>query len=260
MGRPSVTGKSALVTGGTRRIGAYLAKHLAASSYHVFVHAHTAREEGKDLVRQIIDQGRSAQLVVADLGHATEVDSMMQQVLSHDQPLAVIVNNASYFEYDSPMRANEEILRKSIAAHVLGPFFIFEALKNYPSDRQITIINMLDQKLENMNPDYYSYTIGKAALYGITKIWQSADLPNIRTFGILLGLTLASGEQSSENYEASRRSNPIGRSPQLGEIAGLIDFFIWNDTLPGQTLALDGGESLVPRLRDVAFDRRLHAE
>src|SRR5262249_33236181 len=157
--------------------------------YHVFVHAHTARDEGNDLVRQVVDQGGSAQLVVADLGDASEVDNMMEQILSHDHPLAVIVNNASYFEYDSPLHANPDILRKSIAAHVLGPFFIFENLKKSPSDRKITIVNMLDQKLDNWNPDYYSYTIGKAALYGITKIWQSAALPNIRTFGILLGLT-----------------------------------------------------------------------
>jgi NAD(P)-dependent dehydrogenase (short-subunit alcohol dehydrogenase family) len=258
MGRFGVTTASALITGGGRRIGAFIAKHLASNGYHVFLHVNNSREEGRKLVEQIAGEGGSAQLLVAELGNEIEVDSMMRLALSHDARLSVIINNASHFEYDFPFHADVNILRKSIASHILGPFFIFENLRAVPPEQSLTIVNMLDQKLENTNPDYYSYTIGKASLYGITKIWQSANLPNIRTFGILLGLTLASGEQSAENYDASRANNPMGRSPDLGEITSLIDFFICQKALPGQTVALDGGESLVPRPRDVAFDRRLH--
>jgi NAD(P)-dependent dehydrogenase (short-subunit alcohol dehydrogenase family) len=250
--------ESALVTGGVRRIGAFLAQHLATRGYHVFVHAHTASEESKAFVQKIIADGGSAELVTADLGNAANVQDMMAAVLACETPLAVIINNASYFEYDFPSQANNEILQKSLAAHLYGPFYIFESLKNRTSHNLLTIINMLDQKLENVNPDYYSYTIGKMGLYGLTKIWQSAELPNIRTFGILLGLTLTSGEQSKENYDISRRNNPLGRSPKLSEIASLIDFFLAYPTLQGQTFALDGGESLVPRLRDVALDPGLH--
>jgi NAD(P)-dependent dehydrogenase (short-subunit alcohol dehydrogenase family) len=258
LGKADVTKRSALITGGGKRIGAFLANHLGAKGYHVLLHVNHSRETGADVVSEIINNGGSAQLLVADLARETEVRSMMATALSHEARLSIVINNASYFEYDFPFEGNLEILQKSLAAHVLGPYAIFECLRHGNKGNSITIINMLDQKLESVNPDYYSYTIGKYSLYGMTKIWQSLNLPNIRVFGILLGLTLVSGEQSVQNYEVSRRSNPLGRSPKLTEISDLIDFFVECTSLPGQSVALDGGERLIPRPRDVAYDARLH--
>jgi NAD(P)-dependent dehydrogenase (short-subunit alcohol dehydrogenase family) len=255
-----MTQRAAMVTGGVKRIGAFIAKHLAKNGYHVFIVANRSTLDGANLVGEIANIGGSAELICADIGKLDDVNQLMQIVEKHSAPLSVLVNNASYFEYDAPFEVNFEILRKSIEVHILGPMILFENLKTIAKeDNNITIVNMLDQKLENMNPDYYSYTIGKIGLYGLTKIWQSMQNPYIRTFGILLGLTLVSGQQTAENFLVSSRSNPSGRPPNLEEITALIDFFIDNTMLTGQTIALDGGAHLTRRYRDVAFNSTVHA-
>jgi NAD(P)-dependent dehydrogenase (short-subunit alcohol dehydrogenase family) len=255
-----MTQRSALVTGAARRIGAHIAKHLGNKGYHVFVHTHRSLEEAGDVVRRIAAAGGSAEVVRADIGSREEIDRLMRTVKSHPARLAVLVNNASLFEYDFPLAADLPLLRRSIDVHIVGPALLFEHLKDIAAaDNDVTIVNMLDQKLRNLNPDYYSYTLGKMGLDGLTQIWQSAQIPHIRTFGILLGLTMISGRQSRENFDIASRSNPAMRAPRLEEIAALIDYFLEHKTLTGQTLALDGGASLVRRLRDVAFDAALHA-
>lgn len=256
-----MTRRSALVTGASKRIGAHIAEHLGKKGYHVFVHTRRSVEEAVDVVGRIVKAGGSAEVVRADIGSRTETDRLMQTVKAHPAHLAVLVNNASLFDYDFPLSADLEILRRSIDVHIVGPVLLFEHLKDIAgADNDVTIVNMLDQKLGNLNPDYYSYTVGKMGLYGLTQIWQSAQIRHIRTFGILLGLTMISGRQSQENFDIASRSNPAMRAPRLEEITALIDFFLEHKTLDGQTLALDGGASLVRRHRDVAFDVALHGK
>ena len=182
---------------------------------------------------------------------------MMAAILATGDELSVVVNNASYFAYDIAGRADPAALEKSLDAHVRGPAAIFESLTHRLPGRRFTFFNVLDQKLINFNPDYYSYTIGKSGLLAMTRMWQAAEPAQHRVFGILLGLTLASSVQSPENYQRASRSNLLQQAVDPAEIAAAIDFFLDNAELPGQNIALDCGESLVPRPRDVAFDPKL---
>ena len=253
----SVTRPAVLITGAGRRIGACLAEHFGRRDTHVFVHVHRSHEDGENVVAQIVAAGGAATLVAADLGKADELAAMVTTILATGVDLEVVVNNASYFDYDSAGRADMGVLEKSLDAHVRGPALIFELLTNRLPGRRLAFFNVLDQKLVNFNPDYYSYTIGKSGLFAMTRMWQAAEPPVHRVFGILLGLTLASAVQSPENYERASRSNLLQRAVAPADIAAAIDFFLDNPELPGQNLALDCGESLVPRARDVAFDPTL---
>jgi NAD(P)-dependent dehydrogenase (short-subunit alcohol dehydrogenase family) len=168
--------------------------------------------------------------------------------------VSVIVNNASYFQYDRPDAPDLDILKKSIDAHVTGPVLIFQcAVERMDKATGLTIVNILDQKVENINPDYYSYTIGKFALYGITQMWQAMPVPNLRVFGIMPGLMLRSGKQTEDNFQVAKDDNLLKRAPTTSDLCEMIEYLVNARGVPGQNIALDAGASLMRRLRDVAF-------
>jgi NAD(P)-dependent dehydrogenase (short-subunit alcohol dehydrogenase family) len=248
-----MTGRVALVTGAGRRLGAEIVRHLARTGFDVIVHVHTAAEAGEGVVRDIREAGGRARLVQCDLSVESEVLRIFESVPA-DQSVSLIVNSASYFRYDRPEAPDIDTLKRSIDIQVLAPAFIFKAaLSRMDEGQRLTVINILDQKLENMNPDYYSYTIGKYALYGMTKMWQSMPNPDVRVFGILLGLTLPSGAQTEGNYQSSRLDNPLRRAPTASDLCELIEYLVRQKNVQGQNIALDAGASLVRRFRDVAF-------
>jgi NAD(P)-dependent dehydrogenase (short-subunit alcohol dehydrogenase family) len=168
--------------------------------------------------------------------------------------VSVIVNNASYFQYDRPEAPDVNILKRSIDVHITAPVLVFEcAIEKMNAEAGMTIVNILDQKVENINPDYYSYTIGKFALYGITQMWQAMPTPNLRVFGILPGLMLKSGKQTEDNFQIAKGDNLLERAPTTSDLCEMIEYLVNARGVPGQNIALDSGARLMRRLRDVAF-------
>lgn len=244
----------ALVTGAGRRIGADVARHLATIGFDVLVHVRSSVEAGEKVVDEISGAGGRARLVTAELTDKAEVMRMFDGVSSDGGAVSVIVNNASHFQYDRPEAPDLDILRKSIDAHVAAPAVIFEcAIAKMNAAAGMTIVNILDQKVENINPDYYSYTIGKFALYGMTQMWQAMSKPNLRVFGILLGLMLKSGKQTEDNFQIAKDDNLLRRAPTTADLCGMIEYLVNARGVPGQNIALDSGACLMRRLRDVAF-------
>ena len=121
-------------------------------------------------------------------------------------------------------------------------------------EARLDVFNILDQKLLNLNPDYYSYTLGKAALMTLTEIWRRSGHANIRVFGLAPGLMFPSGPQTQERFLADSAKIPTGRATPPEHICAAIGFFLAHPEQPGQIWPLDGGEHLAPRRRDIAFE------
>ncbi|MBR0692875.1 SDR family oxidoreductase [Bradyrhizobium lablabi] len=245
----------ALVTGAGRRLGAVIAQLLSRNGFKVIVHVNRSRTEGQAIVRRIVDDGGAAALVACDFSRPDRIPNFFGKIVEHHGMPELIVNNASAFSYDFPGKASAAILDTSLAVHVKTPFLLLElAYKSASRRRPVTVVNILDQKVVNLNPDYYSYTIGKCGLYAVTRLWQMNPTDRMRVFGILPGLLYPSGKQTARDFDRVKSDTVLRRNPSPEEIANTVLFFADNKSIPGQNLAVDGGESLVRRTRDIAYE------
>ncbi len=243
--------KTALVTGATSRLGAPLARFLARENFRVLLHVNASREAARDLAQDLA----KAEIIEGDFTDRAAISDFCARMTALCGAPDVIVNNASVFEHDFPGSGDADKLAASLSVHVLAPFMILEAAAEAKDPgKSLTVFNILDQKLLNPNPDYYSYTLGKSALMAMTALWQKAERPDIRVFGLLPGLMFPSGPQTEERFHADQRKIPTGRATPAGDICATMGFFLAHPDQPGQMLPIDGGEHLVARRRDVAFE------
>jgi NAD(P)-dependent dehydrogenase (short-subunit alcohol dehydrogenase family) len=250
--------KVAVITGASHRLGAELARYFARMEFHVVVHVNASVAQGQSVVREIEEQDGKALLVAADLTTDRGIDHLVRSSLDLSGHVDLLINNASYFAYDFPGAASQEIIDTSLKLHVLAPFRLLEGFAGHASqDRPLDVFNILDQKLERFNPDYYSYTIGKAGLYGLTKLWQASGHRSVRVFGILPGNMYPSGRQTVEEFQIAAKANLLQRAPDPKDICEAIAFFVNHPSIDGQNLPVDAGERLAGRDRDPAYDPNL---
>ncbi len=247
--------KTALITGATSRLGAPLARFFAQENYRLLLHVHRSRKAADDLAQELAETGAKAEIIVGDFSERATINAFCAELTARYGAPDVIVNNASVFEHDFPGRADADKLAASLAVHALAPFMILEAAAATKSPQaMVTVFNILDQKLLRLNADYYSYTVGKSALMAITALWQGADRADMRVFGLMPGLMFPSGAQSEQRFIADAGRVPTGRATPAEDICALMAFFLAHPDLPGQLLPIDGGEHLVGRRRDIAFE------
>jgi len=244
----------ALVTGGARRIGRAIALALAGDGWDVAVHYGRSAAEAADTVRAIAALGRRAAALSCDLADPAAVRALPERCARLLGPLACVVNNASLFEYDSAADFSVELLARVTAVNVAAPVLLAQALAaQLPAGRQGVVINLLDQKLFNPNPDFFSYTMSKSALKEATVLLARALAPRVRVVGIAPGITLPSGGQSDAGFSAAHVKTPLGRSSNPQDVAQAVVFAVNAPAVTGTTLLVDGGQHLVPSDRDVMF-------
>jgi NAD(P)-dependent dehydrogenase (short-subunit alcohol dehydrogenase family) len=249
--------RTVLVTGGARRIGAAIVRALAEDGWTVLLHYHSSEAEALGLAETLQREGRRCLPIKADLGDTAEIDALVDRAWELAGGLDCLINNAARFVYDSL----DSITWESFQAHLLpdlaAPLFLSKHFAaRLPQGRDGVIINMLDQKVENLNPDFLSYTVSKVGLRGLTTILAMALAPRIRVCGVAPGVTLQSGKQTPESFRRSQAVTPLGRSSSVEEIVAAIRFILASPSMTGSVITLDGGESLTRRPRDVAFDKR----
>jgi NAD(P)-dependent dehydrogenase (short-subunit alcohol dehydrogenase family) len=245
----------ALITGAGSRLGRVLARHLAKNGYMVVVHVHRSRDAGRKLVAEIVAGGHRAVMMSGDLGRSSSVVGFFEKVVQRHGLPQLIINNASIFQYDFPGKGSIELLDSSLAVHVKAPFLLTElAYRKARRGSAVTVVNILDQKVNNLNPDYFSYTIGKLGLLAITRIWQLTPSSRIRVFGVLPGLLFPSGKQTQRDFDRVKNDTILGGNPKPEDIAEAILLLARIKSMPGQNLVIDGGESLIRRVRDIAYE------
>ena len=246
--------RGALVTGSGRRIGAEIAQHLGARGWHVFVHYNSSASEAETVAAVIRAQGGTATAIGADLANAEAVNALVGRCEAVC-PLGLLVNNASSFEYDTSASFTADALDHNMRVNLYAPALLSQALHGAVKARggEGVIINLVDNKVFALNPDYFSYTLSKVALQGMLQMLAMAYAPTIRIAGIAPGITLISGEQTDAEFERTHNNNPMRRGCTPEQILGAIDFILGTPSYHGQTLLIDVGQVLQRRPRDIAF-------
>ncbi|MDL2358140.1 MAG: SDR family oxidoreductase [Pseudomonadota bacterium] len=246
--------QAALVTGAGRRIGRAIAIALAQAGWDVAVHYRHSRAAALETCAAIEALGRRAVPLACDLADEAAVRSLLARAQAALGPIGCVVNNASLFEYDSAVDFSPALLATHMQANVSAPILLAQALHAATAaDGQAVVINLLDQKLANMNPDFLSYTLSKAALHTATTMLAQALAPRVRVVGVAPGLTMVSGDQTEAGFASAHQDTPLGRSSTPQDIADAVCYVAAARAITGTTLFVDGGQHLMARPRDVMF-------
>ncbi len=248
--------RAVLVTGAARRIGAVIARALAEAGWHVHLHHRESRREAAALAESI---GRAVTLLEADFETLDEgqAAALIKTATNSGPPLAALVNNASLFEYDtldslSP-RSWDRHMQVNLAAPILLTRAFARALPPSGPFENGCVVNLLDNKVTATNPDFFSYTISKQALAGATRTLALALAPRVRVCGVAPGIVLRSGKQTDAGFERAHRNNPLRRGAGPEDVARAVRFLLETPAITGQTIVIDGGQSLARPPRDVTF-------
>jgi NAD(P)-dependent dehydrogenase (short-subunit alcohol dehydrogenase family) len=236
-------GKTVLITGAARRIGATLASALATDGWKVLIHYNRSKNEAEALLQTILAEGGDGALMAADLSDRAHVEALISKCIAQHGALDCLVNNAAQFNNDTITDVTWDSLQTHLVPNLVAPLILSRDFARAFGDRTGgCIINIL------------SYTVSKIGLSGLTEVLALAFRGHIRVCGVAPGLTLISGKQTETSFEKAWRATPSGRSSTPNEIADAVRFILATPSFTGQTIFLDGGESIRPRSRDVAFD------
>ncbi|WP_240001877.1 SDR family oxidoreductase [Parvibium lacunae] len=246
--------KIVLITGAAKRVGRELALHFAAAGWDVALHYGQSGTEAQLLAAQIMAMGRRVIALQADLAQEDQVRALLPQCIAALGVPNCIINNASRFEFDSAVDIDYTRLTAHILPNLAAPLLLAQALHAaVPTGRQACVINLLDQKLYNLNPDFLSYSLSKIALEGATKMLAQALAPTVRVVGLAPGLTLPSYLQTTEQFTHTHQLTPLGQSSTPEDLAQAALFLASSPAITGTTLVVDGGQHLQPLSRDISF-------
>ncbi|HYJ29762.1 MAG TPA: SDR family NAD(P)-dependent oxidoreductase [Allosphingosinicella sp.] len=238
--------RTAIVTGGAKRIGAEIARALAADGWHLLIHYHRSRTEAEALAAEF-GTASIVQAELADPGAAERIVAAAEGL----PPLRLLVNNASRFVYDQAGDFTLDGWNAHLDVNLRAPALLSQAFA--ARARQGLIVNLLDAKLCQPNPDFFTYTISKMGLAGLSELLARALAPNIRVCAIAPSVTLVAGPQTRDDFDRVHKVNGLGRGVEVAHIVDALRYIISSPVLTGQTITLDGGQRFLALPRDVQF-------
>ncbi|WP_373924736.1 SDR family oxidoreductase [Duganella sp. CY15W] len=248
------SGRVALVTGAGRRLGRAIALGMARAGWDVALHYRASADEARAVADDIAAIGRRTALLPCELADEAAVRQLLPRAVQALGRVDCVVNNASLFDYDSAADFSIAKLDAHMHANVAAPILLAQALHAAtPDGQQAVVINLLDQKLYNLNPDFLSYTLSKAALHTATTMLAQQLAPKLRVVGIAPGLTMVSGDQTEAGFANAHQQTPLGRSSTPQDIVDAVLYAASARAVTGTTLLVDGGQHLMPLARDVMF-------
>ncbi len=251
-------GGPVLVTGGARRLGAVIARHLASEGWAVAIHCHHSRAEAEQVAADIVANGGTAVVLEGDLADAAFARGLVDAAAAAlGGPLDGLVNNAALFEPDDILDFSPEALEAHHRVNLAAPLLLSAAFaRQAVGPDRASIVQLLDQKLANPNPDFPSYTASKAALSGMIAPMAMGYKGRCRVNGVAPGILYPSFDQTAEEYAEVRALNLSGRAIDPEDVARTVAFLLDCPAINGQTVYADNGQHLVASSRDVMFLNR----
>ena len=245
-----------LVTGAARRVGRAIALELARSGRDIALHYRHSAADCEATAVYVRALGVRAECFQADLADEAACRALLPSVVARMGRIDGVINNASHFEYDQVETFTYVAMEAHWRANTAPAIVLAQALAAHLNGCSETgcVVNLLDQKLWNPNPDYLSYTLSKAALEAATTLLAQALAPQVRVAGVAPGVTLVSGpKMSRDHFAAAHTMTPLGRSSTPDDIARAVRFIVESPAITGTTIVVDGGQHLAAQPRDVAF-------
>ena len=261
---PASTPPVVLVTGAALRLGREIALALAAGGWQVAVHYRNSRQDAIKTVADCAELAGGAAAFDADLANEDAVRSLLPRVIAHFGRVDAVINSASTFEQDSAETFGFAALDKHLHSNTGAAILLAQALHAHVTARSLqgtaaehagrcAVVNLLDQKLWNQNPDFFSYTLSKAALEAAGTMLAMALAPLVRVVGVAPGLTLTSHLLTEDEFAARHKLSPLGRSSTPADVAAAVKFALDNSSITGTTLLVDGGQHLMRFERDFSL-------
>ena len=252
----------ALVTGGGARLGRAMALYLGDRGFDVAVHYNTSSDGADEVVGALKARGRRAVAVQADLlDEAATQDLFGRAVDALGGAITCLVNNASVFEYDNITTATANSWDRHMGGNLRAPFVLTQAMAAQglepDTDEQGEpvatglVVNMLDQRVQKLTPEFMTYTIAKMGLWAMTRTTAQALAPAIRVNAIGPGPTLKGARQSQDHFDGQRSRVPLGRGANPDDITAALGYFLDAKSVTGQLLCTDGGQHLTWKTRDI---------
>jgi NAD(P)-dependent dehydrogenase (short-subunit alcohol dehydrogenase family) len=264
--------RTVLVTGSAKRLGREIALALAKAGWQVAVHYRGSTEDAIRTAADCEALTRGSAAFQADLADEAQVRGLLPRVIARMGPVDAVVNNASTFEHDSAASFSYAAMDRHLHSNTGAAILLAQALHEHVASRASAaeagqplpdekpgdtstgvVVNLLDQKLWNQNPDFFSYTLSKAALEAATTMLAMALAPRVRVVGVAPGLTLTSPMLTPEKFEALHQLSPLGRSSTAADVATTVRFALENRSITGTTLLVDGGQHLMRFERDFSL-------
>jgi len=236
---------AALVTGGARRIGRVLAATAAEAGYDVAIHVRSIDDEAEAAAGEVGRHGRKAAIFACDLRKESETVALVGQAEAELGPVTLLVNCASVFERDAFSDMNRASWDLHMETNLRAPLVLSQVFaRRLPAGREGLIVNLLDQRVLRPGPEFFSYTLSKAALWDATRILAQDLAPRIRVNGIGPGPTLQSIHQDEAAFRAEADATLLGRSVHPSEIGAALRYLIDARSVTGQMIAADSGQHL----------------
>nr|WP_073327928.1 SDR family oxidoreductase [Wenxinia saemankumensis] len=254
--------RRALVTGGGGRLGRAMAIHLAERGFSVAIHYHRSERGAEETAAACRGEGAGTVLVRADLLDDGETARLVPEAAAAlEGPVDLLINSASLFEPDNLGGITGESWHRAMGTNLRAPVMLTQAFAAQCKEPEIDedgeaqaralVVNMLDQRIEKLTPNYMSYTLAKTALWTFTRTAAQALGPKVRVNAIAPGTTLPSGGQDEAQFRARRRESILRRGPNPRDITAALGYFIDAPAVTGQALIIDGGQHLMWQTRDI---------
>jgi NAD(P)-dependent dehydrogenase (short-subunit alcohol dehydrogenase family) len=246
---------AALITGAAKRIGRSVAFALAKRGYDIAIHCHTSRNEADALAAELQALGRRSCVVAGDLADPVAVEQLVPVATAALGPVRVLVNNASLFEDDRIGKLDVARWNRTFSINVRAPMMLAQAMaRALPDNQHGSIINISDQRVVNLTPQYFTYTLTKAALHAATTTLAQALAPRIRVNAVAPGPTIANAHHGKAGFEQEATATLLEHAIDPSETAEAVAWLVEQKSITGQTVYVDAGQRIGWRKPDVVGD------